>query len=185
MREIMLEVLSTQRICKLWVIKLVYFLNLFPQVLPLILPFDFGEEPFDSGNTASVSCIVTKGDVPIDIGWLFNGRRIDTNDGVLISKSGQKISILSFEYVHSRHAGQYSCLASNQAGSTEHTAELKVMGNLRKLLLDLYSLYPKSPCVKSCLKLSFSKSYSTNSTIRVWRRTFRHRKYGVHKLYRY
>ncbi|XP_035901253.1 Down syndrome cell adhesion molecule-like protein Dscam2 isoform X37 [Anopheles stephensi] len=96
-------------------------------VIPLILPFEFGEEAFDTGNTASVSCIITKGDVPIDIGWSFNGRRLAANDAVMITNSGPRISILSIDAVDSRHAGNYTCHASNRAGSTKHTAELQVM----------------------------------------------------------
>lgn len=96
--------------------------------VPIILPFEFGEEAFDSGSTASVSCIVTKGDTPIDISWMFNGRRLSVDDGVTITKSGGKISLLSIESVLSRHAGNYTCSARNTAGSGQHTAELQVMG---------------------------------------------------------
>uniref|UniRef100_A0A182K8V3 Ig-like domain-containing protein n=1 Tax=Anopheles christyi TaxID=43041 RepID=A0A182K8V3_9DIPT len=96
-------------------------------VVPIILPFEFGEEAFDSGSTASVSCIVTKGDTPIDISWMFNGRRITLDEGILITKGGGKISMLSIESVHSRHAGNYTCSAKNKAGSVQHTADLQVM----------------------------------------------------------
>ncbi|XP_049546742.1 Down syndrome cell adhesion molecule-like protein Dscam2 isoform X7 [Anopheles darlingi] len=96
-------------------------------VVPIILPFEFGEEAFDSGSTASVSCIVTKGDTPIDISWSFNGRRIGVNEGLMITKGGGKISMLSIESVLSRHAGNYTCSAQNAAGQVQHTAELQVM----------------------------------------------------------
>lgn len=99
-------------------------------VTPLILPFEFGEEAFDTGSTASVSCIITKGDVPIDIGWSFNGRRLAANDAIMITNGGPRVSILSIDAVDSRHAGNYTCHASNRAGSTKHTAELQVMGKI-------------------------------------------------------
>uniref|UniRef100_A0A8W7P8J2 Ig-like domain-containing protein n=1 Tax=Anopheles coluzzii TaxID=1518534 RepID=A0A8W7P8J2_ANOCL len=113
-------------------------------VVPIILPFEFGEEAFDSGSTASVSCIVTKGDTPIDISWMFNGRRITLDEGILITKGGGKISMLSIESVHSRHAGNYTCSAKNKAGSVQHTAELQVMGKSctkcsSRLTLSLFS----------------------------------------------
>lgn len=92
------------------------------------MPFEFGEEPFDSSSTVSVQCVVTKGDVPIDIGWMFNGRRISSNDGITVSKLGQKMSTLYIESIRSRHAGNYTCRASNAAGSVEHSSELKVIG---------------------------------------------------------
>ncbi|XP_040165873.1 Down syndrome cell adhesion molecule-like protein Dscam2 isoform X23 [Anopheles arabiensis] len=95
--------------------------------VPQIMPFEFGEEPFDSSSTVSVQCVVTKGDVPIDIGWMFNGRRISSNDGITVSKLGQKMSTLYIESIRSRHAGNYTCRASNAAGSVEHSSELKVI----------------------------------------------------------
>nr|XP_049465886.1 Down syndrome cell adhesion molecule-like protein Dscam2 isoform X30 [Anopheles coluzzii] len=94
---------------------------------PSVFPFDFGDEPVDMMNTVSINCVVSKGDTPIMIEWLFNGNRVTTNDGINIMKSGQKISILSIESVQSRHAGNYTCVARNNAGESQHTSELKVI----------------------------------------------------------
>lgn len=127
-------------------------------VIPIILPFEFGEEAFDSGSTASVSCIVTKGDIPIDISWMFNGRRIDSNDGILITRGGGKISMLSIETVHSRHAGNYTCHASNKAGSVEQSSELQVMGKFRCIIV--FFVLP-----------SFFQSPAYHPSIRFWRRS--------------
>ncbi|XP_061517379.1 cell adhesion molecule Dscam2 isoform X50 [Anopheles gambiae] len=96
-------------------------------VPPILLPFDFGEEPADVQSTTSVNCAVAKGDPPIEINWMFNGSKLFTSDGILITKSGQKISFLSIESVQARHAGNYTCVAKNRAGFAEHTSELKVM----------------------------------------------------------
>ncbi|XP_058055436.1 cell adhesion molecule Dscam2 [Anopheles bellator] len=96
-------------------------------VLPIIHPFEFGEEPFDIYSAVTVSCTVTKGDLPIDIGWGFNGRRVHTTDGVLITKSGQRSSLLSIESVQPRHAGNYTCSAQNAAGTVEHSSQLVVI----------------------------------------------------------
>lgn len=92
------------------------------------MPFDFGEEPYDSSSTVSVQCVITKGDRPIDIGWLFNNRMIDSNDGITVSKMGQKMSTLYIESISSQHAGNYTCRASNAAGTAEYSSELKVIG---------------------------------------------------------
>lgn len=76
---------------------------------------------------ATVNCAVTKGDTPINITWRFNNYPLrNNNDGVLITKSGQRISILNIESVQARHRGNYTCSASNPAGVIEHSAELKV-----------------------------------------------------------
>lgn len=94
------------------------------------MPFEFGEEPFDSSSTVSVQCVISKGDTPIDIGWLFNGRMIDSSDGISISKMGQKMSTLYIESIRSAHAGNYTCRASNAAGTAEHSSELKIIGKV-------------------------------------------------------
>ncbi|XP_035901233.1 Down syndrome cell adhesion molecule-like protein Dscam2 isoform X19 [Anopheles stephensi] len=96
-------------------------------VPPILLPFDFGEEPADVQSTTTVSCAVAKGDPPIEINWMFNGSKLFTSDGILITKSGQKISFLSIESVQARHAGNYTCVARNRAGFAEHTSELRVI----------------------------------------------------------
>ena len=105
------------------------------KVLPTIFPFDFGEDPVDSLDTVSVSCVVSKGDTPIEIQWHFNGRKIHSNDGILISKASQKNSILTIESARARHAGNYTCLAKNKAGQTEHSSELKVIGKFQHFTL--------------------------------------------------
>lgn len=103
------------------------FFFVFPKVLPHILPFEFGE-PVDALNVASVTCSVLKGDAPIKFSWIFNGKKIYTNDGVLITSGGQRISLLSIDSVRSRHAGNYTCIAENLAGVVQHTSELFVNG---------------------------------------------------------
>lgn len=60
--------------------------------------------------------------------WKKDGRRIDSNDGILILRSGQRLSILNIESVQSRHAGNYTCAVKSQAGIIEHSAELHVNG---------------------------------------------------------
>lgn len=77
-------------------------------------------------DMTTVNCAVTKGDTPIDISWRFNNYTIGTGDGILVTKSGQRISMLNIESVQSRHRGIYRCVAANAAGIVEHSAELKV-----------------------------------------------------------
>uniref|UniRef100_A0A182JD59 Ig-like domain-containing protein n=1 Tax=Anopheles atroparvus TaxID=41427 RepID=A0A182JD59_ANOAO len=97
-------------------------------VKPAIMPFEFGEEPFDMLTTSTVSCAVMKGDTPIEINWMFNGAILATGDGITITKSGPKMSILYIESVQPRHAGRYTCVARNRASFVEHSSDLKVIG---------------------------------------------------------
>lgn len=124
---------SIRRILKLLVTShflISLFINPSPhQVLPLIFPFDFGEDPVDTMDTVSVNCVVSRGDLPIEIVWLFDGLRVTSNDGITVSKMGPKMSTLYIESIRPRHAGNYSCVARNKAGQVEHSSELKVIGN--------------------------------------------------------
>lgn len=94
---------------------------------PQILPFDFGEESVDSGELASVTCSVHKGDLPIEILWHHNNRSLTEGYGVTIMKN-KKVSTLSIDSVSFENAGQYTCVATNRAGSVSHTATLNVNG---------------------------------------------------------
>ncbi|XP_071567242.1 Down syndrome cell adhesion molecule 1 isoform X32 [Temnothorax nylanderi] len=96
-------------------------------VAPQILPFAFGDEPASWGELVSVTCSVTKGDQPIEITWTFNGTPIDSRDSdVVVASTNRKNSVLTIESVAARHAGDYTCTASNRVGATTHTAHLAV-----------------------------------------------------------
>ncbi|XP_041449105.1 LOW QUALITY PROTEIN: Down syndrome cell adhesion molecule-like protein Dscam2 [Drosophila obscura] len=96
-------------------------------VAPKIAPFDFGDEPSNFGESASVQCLVTSGDFPVSFAWYFNGREISKNVyDVSMVKLGKKISALSIDFVRDQHAGNYTCVAVNRATSANYTAQLVV-----------------------------------------------------------
>ncbi|XP_049823713.1 Down syndrome cell adhesion molecule-like protein Dscam2 isoform X9 [Aethina tumida] len=95
-------------------------------VPPQISPFDFGEDPINSGDVASVQCTVHKGDLPIKIKWYHNGKPVNEDLGIVISKIGKKISTLSIEDVQAQHSGNYTCVVENSAGQAQFTAELYI-----------------------------------------------------------
>ncbi|KAF2905043.1 hypothetical protein ILUMI_01126, partial [Ignelater luminosus] len=94
--------------------------------VPQILPFDFGEEPVNSGDLASLTCSINKGDLPIKILWLHNNENIKNDEGILINQINRKISTLSIDSVEAKHAGEYTCVAKNLAGTAIHSASLNV-----------------------------------------------------------
>lgn len=49
---------------------------------------------------------------------------------------GNKVSMLYIEAVTSYHAGNYTCIATNQAGRANYTAALKVHGEVTTDLTD-------------------------------------------------
>lgn len=89
--------------------------------------FEF-ENPVDSGDLATVNCAILKGDPPFEIIWKKDGRKLDSNDGIIILRSGQRLSLLNIESARARHAGNYTCQVKSQAGIIEYTAELHVSG---------------------------------------------------------
>jgi hypothetical protein len=79
-------------------------------------------------------CSVTKGDSPLKIWWTFKGEDEDfpfnltSNDGVIITRTTQKISMIAIEAVKARHRGNYTCFASNKAGVTSQSSYLSING---------------------------------------------------------
>ncbi|XP_035901258.1 Down syndrome cell adhesion molecule-like protein Dscam2 isoform X42 [Anopheles stephensi] len=94
-------------------------------VPPKIVPFSFGEETMNSGDSGSVQCNVLSGDFPLSIRWYFNGYLIDDHT-VTITSIGKRLSVLNIDSVHGRHAGNYTCEAQNKADTVSFTTELLV-----------------------------------------------------------
>jgi Immunoglobulin domain len=104
-------------------------------VLPEIAPFNFGKEEVNFDDSITATCSVIIGDLPISFWWTLSNSlesqdeyNISTNDGVVISKAGNKLSFLNIEAVKARHRGNYSCYARNKAGTTKHSAFLAING---------------------------------------------------------
>ncbi|XP_068899441.1 cell adhesion molecule Dscam1 isoform X35 [Tenebrio molitor] len=95
-------------------------------VPPQIVPFDFGEAATNSGDVATVNCVVTKGDFPMNIRWSVNGQPVEHVDGITVGHLSKKISALSIDSVEAKHAGEYVCTAQNKAGTITHSATLYV-----------------------------------------------------------
>lgn len=76
----------------------------------------------------SIMCLISNGDLPIDIEWLFNDYGISSYSGINVMRGGKRNSMLSIDSVQARHAGKYSCRAKNHAAAVNFTAELIVNG---------------------------------------------------------
>ncbi|KAL6435015.1 hypothetical protein ACFW04_005260 [Cataglyphis niger] len=96
-------------------------------VAPHIGPFTISDGPANSGDMVSVTCSITKGDSPIKITWKFNGHTINPHDSdITITRINKHMSALSIESVAARHAGEYTCVATNKAGNVSHSTTLAV-----------------------------------------------------------
>lgn len=92
------------------------------------MPFDFGAEPVNDQEMIVVICSVTKGDMPLDIKWYFNGKDVKSEKNGVILTNTKRTSQLTIESVTHHNQGNYSCIVKNQAGAKNHTAELYVNG---------------------------------------------------------
>lgn len=105
-------------------------------VIPTIIPFNFGEEELNLDESVSTMCSITKGDVPIKIWWTYTGDvegltyNLTTNDGIVITRNSQKISMLAIDAVKARHRGNYTCFASNKGGVAQQFAYLAINGSV-------------------------------------------------------
>lgn len=75
---------------------------------------------------AIVSCAVTKGDLPLEISWLLNGRHLSGITAITVDNSKKRVSQLSIDSVSTEHAGEYTCVARNSAGTIHFSAVLNV-----------------------------------------------------------
>lgn len=83
---------------------------------------------------ASATCAVIKGDSPIEIIFMFGNEPIDSDEmNAVITDSGKRAKTLTVDNVNARHVGEYTCVASNLAGSSSRTAVLSVNG-IKKIL---------------------------------------------------
>ena len=96
---------------------------------PEIIPFSFGKETVNQGDFAQLTCVVSHGDMPITITWSLKGQELNSGPSITTNMLGQRASILVISSVDYSHVGQYTCRATNPAGSVTHSANLRVNGN--------------------------------------------------------
>lgn len=116
-----------------------WFINIFILLLtafrlisvpPHIIPFDFGTDALNAGDSTSLYCTVNKGDNPVNIEWFLNGRPVLGMDGISVDHYKKKVSNLNIESVRAEHSGKYTCRATNWAGSAYYATVLVVNGSI-------------------------------------------------------
>ena len=96
--------------------------------LPEIIPFSFGKEVVNQGEFAQLTCVVSRGDKPLTITWSLKGDIVSSGPTLTTTMLGTQASMLVISSVDYQHIGVYTCRAQNSAGTTTHSAELKVNG---------------------------------------------------------
>lgn len=75
-----------------------------------------------------LDCHVPKGDVPMNITWSFQGQLITRRMGAKTTTLSERVSVLDIPSASGANSGNYTCTASNRAGTVNHTATLNVIG---------------------------------------------------------
>jgi len=91
-------------------------------------PFSFGDKPLHTGQSTTVTCSITEGDVPLTLSWLLNGHRIESDREDITLIFTKRSAVLTIDSVVGEHAGKYTCMAQNAAGVAQTTTELIVNG---------------------------------------------------------
>ncbi|CAL4196854.1 unnamed protein product, partial [Meganyctiphanes norvegica] len=92
---------------------------------PEIDPFTINREK-EEGDRLQLSCAVSKGDLPMTINWLKDGRHMQHDPMVEIKQTSDFTKALFFKSLKEHHAGSYTCEVANAAASVNHTAVLHI-----------------------------------------------------------
>lgn len=127
---------------------------------PVIDEFVFPKS-LHEGQRYNVLCTVIKGDAPLEIQWLHNGILLPINNnlksisgqlkGVTVSQVTEFSSMLNFASLLSEHRGNYTCKATNVAGSASYTAKMEIQGNWKNL--NFYQHFEKCDLFYNSLEL--------------------------------
>lgn len=96
-------------------------------VLPHINPFDLDDE-VNNGDNVQLTCHVSKGDLPMSISWSFHGEELPKDKGIETLSIGVRSSVLIIDAAMAVHSGDYTCTATNRAGSTNYSTSIFVNG---------------------------------------------------------
>ncbi|XP_049276092.1 titin-like [Rhipicephalus sanguineus] len=93
---------------------------------PRLQPFYFPKE-HPPGDTVVVTCVASRGSQPIEFVWLKNGVHLGLGSEKAVPKMfTESVSVLTIPEVSAADVANYTCRASNAAGSDSYTAELIV-----------------------------------------------------------
>lgn len=79
----------------------------------------------EEGNSVVITCSISAGDPPFGIVWLWNNKPLPHSVGITLTNMGD-VSLLQIASVHMVHQGNYTCIVTNAAGSSNQTARIRV-----------------------------------------------------------
>ncbi|KAK8780164.1 hypothetical protein V5799_018492 [Amblyomma americanum] len=109
------------------------------QDAPRLQPFYFPKEN-PLLETLVISCIAIRGSQPVEFSWFKDGLPLAANKRVVTKLLADTISTLTITKIRAADIGNYTCHASNAAGTDSFSAELLVTG---QEALQFRHLYPR------------------------------------------
>jgi len=108
-----------------------------PEIAPLS-----EQSLFLQGQRLRLTCLVTRGDVPLKFAWVKDGAVLNLTSGSDNSGSDapeyealdEFSTSLKFREIKPHHAGNYTCVVSNGAASAMRSAEIVVTGQYTKTI---------------------------------------------------
>ncbi|XP_049775018.1 Down syndrome cell adhesion molecule-like protein 1 homolog isoform X1 [Schistocerca cancellata] len=92
-----------------------------PEIDPILV-----KSNLQRGMRIHLTCIISKGDFPVSIRWLKDGKAIPHGQGITEKTIDDYSSTLSFNGLAVNHSGNYTCQASNAAAITNYTVPIIV-----------------------------------------------------------
>ena len=109
-------------------------------VPPTINKFTVGEH-LRLGQRVSMLCSVTDGDLPLTLKWYRHDQLLmptaemsaapqPSGTGISITNIGQYESVLRIDNLRPEHNANFTCVAQNDAGKSQHSQMLRVKGTV-------------------------------------------------------
>lgn len=115
--------------------------RIFFAVQPKILPIPALTNLLREGMRAAISCQILEGDLPVAFRWEKNGQPVTSSpyapSGIITRRMDEYSASLVIEQITSLHSGNYTCIASNVAGSERYTVPLTVNGKTFSIIVFL------------------------------------------------
>lgn len=86
------------------------------------------DEAVSYGESIQLNCHVSKGDKPLQLRWIVNGKTVVSGEGIKTTAVEDDTSLLTVTSADFMHSGNYTCEASNRAGKTSYSTEVFVNG---------------------------------------------------------